>query len=194
MKNLLRIFSLIICIFVLLWFSNCNNSERLMKCFDEKIVSNEKQDTRIITALESTVKKWQDADLEYLVTLKRCNWKVSKKILYNNQKNKCILLLLQQDRNPEVKVDFVNSILAVKEGDDWVFYYAGMPSFMMSRIEWDYPDAIPFNVMERNAIERIVKSGYIHEKDCSINDEYIDGWYDENLVSGNKKYLTPQGK
>lgn len=179
MKKFLLPLLLLIVIF------SCKNLNKQLQCFDEyqKEIRKTEVYIEVLSAFKDTLKQWVAMKLQYITPTQGEEWQIDSTIFFNTTMDRCLLLLLRREKSINSSyLDNAEIILAVKKSDGWHFYFSSMPSIGTPvREDPNNPGTYihyTFEQMSRYVTKRLIKSGYYKRWSCTINDEYVNGWYD----------------
>lgn len=146
----------------------------------------------IRTKLKDTIQSWIDRQLYELLFYKKVNWKVDDAVFFDKKKEKALLLLIVQPKDPHYPADYVKTIGAEKINGSWVFYYASYPDIDFYRnINGHQPYS--FEHLSKSGRNEIINDGFIScIVGCSVNYDYIDSdiWFKDWMREMHKDFLN----
>lgn len=173
-------------IVLMIFFTSCKTKAQQLECLNLIINNNQqlKNYSKVQAAIEDTINYWKDNKITLAQHYKNDKWKVDA-ILFNKSKNKCFIIIVGIDTVFNASSNFVNyGVGQLSKDSIWNFYFAGITELF-----------IPKNIQENNfdqlskiARKELIKGGII--KECSINDNYISGWFNENLYRAHTRFLN----
>jgi hypothetical protein len=126
---------ILICIAVLFLFgtaSSCINKNKNMS--SEEIT---KMDTtaqeEVKTAARQILTSWLTEGIEGVQFLRGSEWKIDDQVFLNSKNDKGYLLLLNQDKDPQAELDYVQVLYASKEEGKWNIYLESLPNLVIPR-------------------------------------------------------------
>ncbi|GIV28923.1 MAG: hypothetical protein KatS3mg027_2737 [Bacteroidia bacterium] len=171
--------------FLFTFIGSCKNIEEQMKCFEDyqKQIRETKEYKEVMQAFADTLSRWIEMRLQYVPPTEGTELKIDSVVYFNTTMDKCLLLILKREISIySSSLDYAKMILGVKKTDGWHFYFSSMPNIGTPvREDPNNPGTYihyTFEQMSRYVTKRLIKSGYYKRWRCTINDEYVNGWYD----------------
>jgi hypothetical protein len=182
-----------IIVFVMLVFS-CNSKKFEQKCVAEyfaKVNSTDEYEA-IKEAAIDTLTKWQNMNIRYAITLKRNSWRVDDFIFFNKNKSRALLILLKVDKDINAVLDFAEMLAAERKDGQWFFYSASMPTMGFNRERKEMKE-YTYEELSKGMLQKVLRGGLFKDKNCEVDDEYINGWFDKegrDLLKQHQKFLV----
>ncbi|RZJ82129.1 MAG: hypothetical protein EOO20_24670 [Chryseobacterium sp.] len=140
-------------------------------------------------AARQALNLWLAEGIEGVQFLSTSEWKIDEQVFLNSSNDKGYLLLLNQDKDPQAAVDYVQVLYASKEEGKWNIYLESLPNLVIPRKKKN--GSFVANTLEQLAaagakeIGRQYKSG-----NGAINDEFINKESDDNLKKNHQRFLA----
>lgn len=180
----IKIFSIIhVCIFMLIL--GCKTQDDKLKCIDSIIDNNKKfaEYPIVEKLLIDTINGWIDKKVELVQAYKHEKWKIDA-LIFNNQRNRCFVVIIELDTNLTAKLDYITyGVGQLQEDKLWNFYFAGITNLAV-------PKGNDLEELSIIARKEIIIGGIIKNAGCSLNEDYINGWFNEKLYDKHKKFLN----
>lgn len=197
-------------IYLVLFYSmiltSCKGQQEQLDCFNLSL-KNDKLKTvfmELKNGLNDTLSNWVKVkEYKNVQGFKTTLWKIDDAVFLSPQKDKAILLILEQDTNkfvtepigdgsPEkivaTRFDYVKLIYANKEQGSWRYYYQSLPSMVIPRDKKINNIPIPLTFEELSSVgRRSVLKGYYKSGTCKYNDKFFQMWDIKNLKDQHKK-------
>ncbi len=134
-------------------------------------------------ALKDTINNWINRSIEQVQCFKYEKWKIDA-LIFNKQKNKCFIIIIEIDTKLTAKLDYITyGVGQLQKNNLWNFYFAGITNLVVPKVN-------DFKKLSNIAREEIIKGGIIEKQDCRINEEYINGWFNQNLYNKHTNFLN----
>lgn len=157
--------------------------------------------TQIDTTAQKEVKNaahqfltsWLAQGIEGVQFLRSSEWKIDDHVFLNSGKDKGYLLLLNQDKDPQAELDYVQVMYASKEGGKWNIYLESMPNIIIPRKKEN-------GIFVPNTISQLTKAGekeigrQYKDSQGNINDEFINKQFNEELKKNHRLFLARKMK
>ena len=132
---------------------------------------------------------WLAQGIEGVQFLKNSEWKIDNHVFLNSSNDKGYLLLLNQDKDPQAELDYVQVLYASKEEGKWAIYLESLPNLVIPRKK-ENGRFIPNTLSQLAAagekeIGRQYKSG-----NGEINDQFINKEFNEDLKKNHQRFLS----
>lgn len=166
-------------------------------CTEMKTEKKTQMDTtaqkEVKNAARQTLASWLADGIEGVQFLKESEWKIDEKVLLNSSKNRGCLLLLNQDRDPQAELDYIQILYAGKEDGKWNIYLESMPNLVIPRRK-ENGRFVPNTISQlaeagQREIDREYKNG--HGK---VDDELINRQFNEELKKNHQRFLSRKMK
>jgi len=167
-------------LFLIFIGTSCKSLEEQMQCLEEQHLEIKETNVynTVYTSFSDTLQIWRNLNLEFISRLKIVDWKVDSTILFNITRDKCLLFLLKRDTVTGAVHDNIKILLGVKN-IHWKFFYYGMPSLTAIRERVGKSEPFSFEELSEMALHQVIQGGYFEKYTCNINDDYVNGWYDQ---------------
>jgi hypothetical protein len=166
----------------------CKSGNEQLQHFNAELKNLEKTEKyKVVKKLANdTLQKWINSDITStgIPPLRTfIKWKLDDAIFFNEDKNRCIILILERDTTPYAKLDAVKLLLADYNLNHWNFYFQSLPALFYQRNE---SKANGYNFDELSALVRkdILKE-YYKRNSCKIDSDFFD--YDINILKSMQK-------
>ena len=144
-------------------------------------------------AASQILTSWLAQGIEGVQFLKTSEWKIDDQVFLNSSNDKGYLLLLNQDKDPQAALDYVQVLYASKEKGKWKIYLESLPNLVIPRKkENGYFVTNTFSQLAEageKEIGRQYKSDHIE-----INDELINKEFNEDLKKNHQRFLARKVK
>ena len=183
-KNLIYLFSII--------SFSCYTPIQQEKCISNytQIIYNTNNYKEIRKAAIDTVKNWANIDNWYFRRLQITKWQIDSSVFFNEMNTKGILMLLQIDNDSNAILDGVQLMIAENKNQKWHFYLNGLPYIGFNRKKSNLNRAFTFDELSKRTTIRLIKGGLLNKWKCSINEDYINGWFDSNMDKKHIEFLN----
>jgi hypothetical protein len=173
---------------------SCKSEETQNKCLSAHIneISSDPEYQFIRRAANDTINSWSTRNLKFFTSLKSNNWQIDSAIIFNKDKSKAIVLLLEIDTTPTATFDYVKMLAAEKKEGNWQFYFKSMPTIGFDRtVNPNSKTKRPYTFKELSGISRkeIINGGYFKTGSCTVNYDYVNDWFKEPLAEYHKEFL-----
>ncbi|MNV53479.1 hypothetical protein D3C71_1456310 [compost metagenome] len=141
------------------------------------------------TTARQTLTSWLAEGIEGVQFLQASEWKIDDQVFLNSSNDKGYLLLLNQDKDPQAELDYVQVLYAAKEEGKWNIYLESLPNLVIPRKKEN--GNFVANTLDQLAaagekeIGRQYKSG-----NGKINDEFINKEFNEDLKKNHQRFLS----
>ncbi|WP_342331178.1 hypothetical protein [Pedobacter sp. FW305-3-2-15-E-R2A2] len=141
------------------------------------------------TAAHQILTSWLAEGIEGVQFLKGSEWKIDEQVFLNSSNDKGYLLLLNQDKDPQAELDYVQVLYASKEDGKWNIYLESLPNLVIPRKKEN--GSFVANTLSQLAaagekeIGRQYKNG-----NGEINDEFINKEFNEDLKKNHQRFLS----
>lgn len=172
-------------VFNLVIIAGCKTQAQKLNCLNSIIDENKRiVDYSIIEkSLKDTINNWINRKIELAQGYKQMKWKIDA-LIFNKQKNKCFIIIIEIDTNSTAKLDYVTyGVGQLQNNNLWDFYFAGITNLVV-------PKGNDFEKLSIVAREEIIKGGILKKEECIVNEDYINGWFNQNLYDKHKKFLN----
>lgn len=189
-----------------MFFSGCKGQDKQLECFNKSLQNEELKSLalQLKNGLNDTLQDWiYNKKYERVQILSRVKWKIDDAIFLNPNKDKAILLLLEQDTAKYTTVptgnggaeeikptsfDDIHLIYANKEEDGWHYYYQSMELLVIPREKKVNGIPVPLTFEELSLTgRRNILLSYYKKGTCKYNDKFFDRWDIKNLKEKHKK-------
>ena len=89
---------------------------------------------------------------------------------------------------PHGEVEIQN--FAENKNQKWHFYLNGLPYIGFNRKKSNLNRAFTFDELSKGTTIRLIKGGLLNKWKCSINEDYINGWFDSNMDKKHIEFLN----
>lgn len=164
-------------------------------CINKNMGSEEmtKVDTAIQEEVKTTARKvltsWLAEGIEGIQFLKDSEWRIDDQVFLNSSNDKGYLLLLNQDKDPQAELDYVQVLYASKEDGKWNIYLESLPNLVIPRKK-ENGSFVP-NTLEQLAAAGEKEMGRQYKNgNGAINDEFINKEFNEQLKKNHQRFLS----
>lgn len=167
---------------------SCKSQVQQCICFDKK-QAEYNQDSLILflrNSLKDSVQDWVFKDLKLKGQdfgiahgFNSSTWEIDKQVLFNKNKTRAILSILQVFSIEDSKMDFVKLISAEYIYNKWNFYYVAMPVLNYNH-SLNGNKSFTYDQLSKKVRQAFIEGGYFKNRTCKINYTYIDDWITEN--------------
>jgi hypothetical protein len=166
-----------------LFIVGCKMQAQKLDCLNS-IINENRNDADYINIeklLKDTINNWINQRIELVQAYKHEKWKIDA-LIFNKLKNKCFIIIIEIDTNSTAKLDYVNYGVGQYQNNSlWSFYFAGITNLAVQK-------GNNFEELSIIAREELIKGGILKNVNCSVNDDYINGWFNQNLYNKQKKF------
>lgn len=144
-------------------------------------------------AAHQILTSWLAQGIEGVQLLNTSEWKIDNQVFLNSSNDKGYLLLLNQDKDPQAALDYVQVLYASKEEGKWKIYLESLPNLVIPRKKEN--GYFVANTLKQLAeagekeVGRQYKSGNVE-----INDELINKEFNEDLKKNHQRFLARKVK
>lgn len=141
--------------------------------------------TEVLKSAKSAVNLWLTNDVEGIQFLKNSKWKIDDKVFLNSRKDRGYVLLLNQDKDVNAELDYVQTLYAAKDSGQWVIYLASLPNIIVPRKKEN-------GRFRTNSLTELAELGEkeIKNSTAGINDDFIDQEYTADLKMNHYLFLA----
>lgn len=178
---------ILICIAVLFMFYTASSCKNINSEETAKMDTTAQQEVKITAS--QTLTSWLADGIEGVQFLRTSDWKIGEHVFLNSSNDKGYLLLLNQDKDPQASMDYVQILYASKEEGKWNIYLESLPNFVIPRKKEN--GRFVANMLSQLAaagekeIGRQYKNG-----NGEINDESINKEFNEDLKKNHERFLS----
>lgn len=162
---------------------SCKTQSQKLDCLNSIIEKNRKDKNYYIieNTLKDSIANWNNNNNNGLIQgYNEDEWKIDA-IIFNKQKNRCLIIILEIDTRSNASLDYVDYALGEKKQElNWDFFITGIAGLAI-------PKGESFENLSIIAREKIIEGGILSKHGCVINNDYINGWFNEELYIENKK-------
>lgn len=181
-------------LFILFYSSLSCGQTTSNKAFENYLNSiyNSKDYREIKSRLHDSVQSWIDRELYELLFYKKLNWKIDDAVFFDRTKEKALLLILAQVRDPRHPNDYIKIVGAEKINGNWEFYYASYPVVEHNRKD-NGNNIYSFEQLSQSGRHELIDDGYVKcLVECNINYDYVDSdiWFADWKRERHKKFLS----
>lgn len=165
-------------------FYGCFTHSKSMQCLDSIIKQNKSSALYglVENSLIDTLNNWSAKNAPLTLQYKIDLWKVDA-IIFNKTQDKCFIVILDIDTNKKSTINFINfGVGELRNFNQWYFYIAGMPNIAVSK-----KNGMSFSTLSEIAKDELIKGGVLDK--CSLNDDYILNWFNDNLYNSHLRFL-----
>ena len=182
--NRMSILFVLIILFPIVLSSCLKTKTQQLKCLNQIICKDQKSKEYmdVDQALNDSIENWIADKIETMQHYKTDIWDVDA-IIFSKNKRRCFIIIIGIDTIPNACFDFADFCVGEIDNNKWNFYYGGMPSLYI-------PKRKPKNTLENIsgiARDEIIRGGVL--KKCSLNEDYIAGWFNDGLLQSQKRFL-----
>lgn len=143
----------------------------------------------VLKSARNAVDLWLNNDVEGIQFLKNSNWKIDDKVFLNSRKDRGYVLLLNQDKDVNAELDYVQTLYAAKDSGQWVIYLASLPNIIVPRKKEN-------GIFKTNSLTELAELGEKEIKNSTegINDDFIDQEYSADLKMNHHLFLAKKIK
>lgn len=145
------------------------------------------------TAARQHLISWLAEGIEGVQFLNASEWKIDDQVFLNSSNDKGYLLLLNQDKDPQAALDYVQVLYASKEEGKWNIYLQSLPNLVIPRKKengsYVRNTLSQLSAAGEREIGRQYKSG-----NGEINDEFINKEFNEDLKKNHRRFLSEKIK
>lgn len=165
-------------------FTACKNKNK-----DSLKETVSKADMEVLKPAKDAVDLWLASDVEGVQFLKTSNWKIDDKVFLNSTEDKGYLLLLNQDKDTNAELDYVQLLYAAKENGKWVIYLASLPNLVIPREKEN-------GMFKTNSLTKLAEKGEkeINNITARGNDDLINREYTPGLKRNQSLFLAKKIK
>lgn len=135
------------------------------------------------------ISSWLAEGVTGVQFLKNSNWKIDDEVFLNSKKDKGYLLLLNQDKDADAELDYVQTLYAVKENGQWSIYLASLPNLVVPRQKENGRFKANTLAVLSDAGKKEINSRY-KNMTGGINDDFIDQEYTPDLKKNHELFLA----
>lgn len=178
---------ILICLAILLLFgvaSSCKNmnSEETTKM--DTIAQKE-----VKVAAHQILASWLVEGIEGIQFLNTSKWKIDDQVFLNSSNDKGYLLLLNQDKDLQAALDYVQVMYASKEDGKWNIYLESLPNFVIPRKKENGSFVANTLIQLAAAGEKEIGRQY-RSDNGEINDEFINKEFNQDLKKNHQRFLS----
>lgn len=179
--------STLICITVFSLFGTASRCKNIKPEETTKMDTTAQQEVKIAT--RQILTSWLAEGIEGVQFLKTSDWKIDDQVFLNSSQDKGFLLLLNQDKDPQATVDYVQVLYANKEEGKWNIYLESLPNLVIPRKK----DKGSFVA---NTLNQLAEAGekeiskYYKSANGEINDAFINKEFNEDLKKNHQRFLA----
>ena len=165
--------------------TGCITQTQKLDCFNSIINQNKHLDVYsfVEKSLKDTINSWINKKIELAQGYKNEMWKIDA-LIFNKQKNRCFIIIIEIDSSLTAKLDYVTyGVAQLQNKTTWNFYFAGITSLVV-------PKGNDFDKLSIIARKEIIRGGIIEKFDCKINEDYINNWFNQDLYDKHIKFLN----
>lgn len=158
---------------------------------------NPEETTKMDTTAQREVKiaasqiltSWLANGIEGVQFLNNSEWKIDDQVFLNSNHDKGYLLLLNQDKDPQAAVDYVQILYASKEDGKWNIYLESLPNLVIPRKK-DNGSFVANTLVQLAEVGK--KEIHLHYKDGNdeMNDKFINKEFNEDLKKNHQRFLA----
>lgn len=159
--------------------------------------TNPEETTKMDTTAQKEVKiaarqilaSWLAEGIEGVQFLSTSEWKIDEAVFLNSSHDKGYLLLLNQDRDPQAALDYVQVLYASKEEGKWNIYMESLPNLVLPRKKEN--GSFVANTLDQLAAAGEKEIGrHYRNGDGGINDGFINKEFNEDLKKNHQRFLS----
>ena len=183
-------------------FTGCSGQQEQLNCFNNYVKTNEKDPLfgDLKNGLTDTLNVWINKRIKKTKIFQQLIWHVDEAIFISPEKDKAIMLILEQDtakyiskdlepdRSIRTSFDYVELIYANKEIDGWHYYYQSMPSMVIPRPSNNKENPISFENLSEIGRNNVLKD-YYEKGTCKYNTNFFDRWNILNLKEKHHRFI-----
>ncbi|WP_158799334.1 hypothetical protein [Pedobacter sp. L105] len=185
---------IVTCLFIIVYIfsTGCEHKKNKEVMFEEQLkqLRGNKTYQDVLVTANKSLNKWLADGLEDVLVLNDYNWKVDDAVFFNSKKNRCYLLLIIQDKDLNATLDYIYVMYGALEHGKWTIYFEGLPGLVFPRDRYSKNKnaPIPLDTLSKAGREEALRGYY--NNNGSINDEYIEKAYTEELRRRHEKFLN----
>ncbi|HEY0176310.1 MAG TPA: hypothetical protein VGC08_08025 [Pedobacter sp.] len=150
-------------------------------------------DQEVLKSANDTIASWLANHVEGVQFLKNSIWKIDDEVFLNTKKDKGYLLLLNQDKDPDAELDYVQTLYTARENGTWTLYLASLPNIVVARKKEN-------GRLKANSLADLSAAG---KKEINsryknslggINDDFIEQEYTPDLKKNHALFLAKKIK
>lgn len=178
---------ILICISFLLLYGAASRCKKMNAEETSKMDTTAQKEVK--AAARQILSLWLAEGIEGVQFLRTSEWKIDEQVFLNSSNHKGYLLLLNQDKDPQAAVDYVQVLYASWEEGKWNIYLESLPNLVIPRKTEN--GSFVANTLDELAaagekeIGRQYKNG-----NGEINDEFINKEFDDNLKKNHQRFLA----
>lgn len=143
----------------------------------------------VLKAANDAVNSWLTDKVRGIQFLQTSNWKIDSAVFLNSTKDRGYLLLLNQDKDKEAELDYVQLLYAAKTDGKWVIYLASLPNLVVQRKKVNN-GFIAASLDELSDVgKKEINSRYKNSAGV-INDEFVNQEYTADLKKNQADFLA----
>lgn len=147
----------------------------------------------VLKSANEKISSWLAEGVAGVQFLKNSNWKIDNEVFLNSKRDKGYLLLLNQDKDAEAELDYVQTLYAAKENGQWNIYLASLPNLVVPRQKengrFKANSLTVLSEVGKKEINSRYKNG-----GGTINDDFIDQEYTPDLKKNHDLFLAKKIK
>lgn len=152
-----------------------------------------KVNQEVLKLANGKIHSWLIAGVAGVQFLKSSDWKIDDAVFLNSTKDKGYLLLLNQDKDVEAELDYVQLLYAAKENGHWTIYLASLSNLIVPRQKvngkFKANSLAVLSEVGRKEINRRYK-----DSAGEINDDFINQEYMPDLKKNQDLFLAKKVK
>lgn len=140
-------------------------------------------------AARDTLTSWLTGDIKGIQFLRTSEWKIGDHVFLNSSNDKGYLLLLNQDKDPNAALDYVQILYADKEDGKWNIYLESMPNLAITRKKEN--GRYVANTFSQLAAAGETEIGRQYKSsNGTINDNFINKELNDDLKKNHRRFLS----
>lgn len=179
--------TILICLAILLLFGIASSCKNMNSEETTKIDTIAQKEVKV--AAQQILTSWLVEGIEGIQFLSTSEWKIDDQVFLNSSNDKGYLLLLNQDKDPQAALDYVQVMYASKEDGKWNIYLESLPNFVIPRKKEN--GSFVANTLNQLAAAGEKEIGRQYKSDNGeINDEFINKEFNEDLKKNHQRFLS----
>jgi hypothetical protein len=177
-------------VFLVLCFNISCSIDFKYECYKDYLneVKSHEEYLSVIQTLRDSISFWESTKPIFAERFDGYFWSISENLFCNEGFNKCILLIVQIDKDTSAKFDKVQYLVGLRKNNKWEFYLDSFPANLYNRITDNNSYPFSDSILVKDASMRLIADGFISNVKCKVNYDYFENstWFDEWRLKENK--------